>query len=157
MYHTLVFTHLWVVDTRLLLCLGDCKQCCNERGGAHVLSKYCFHFLRTNTQKWAYWVIWQSHFSCFGNLHTVFPTGCTRLQSPRQCLRGRMRNARGSLVYTHPGVSGGHDVWKKKGYSSSRKFLLLYKSFFSCVLETLPYTADQMFSVMNRDNQRFVI
>ena len=40
---------------RLLPCLGYCKQCCNEHGGASIFSNYSF--LQIYAQEWDYWVI----------------------------------------------------------------------------------------------------
>ena len=55
--------------SRLLLCPGYYKQCCDEHWGARV--SFRFGFLRVYAQKWYCWVIWRFYFQFFKKKKTA--------------------------------------------------------------------------------------
>ena len=71
--------------SRLLLCPGYYKQCCDEHWGTRV--SFNSGFLDVYAQQWDCWVIWQVYFQFFKESHTVLHNGCTSLHSHQQCKR----------------------------------------------------------------------
>ena len=63
------FLYQWI--SRLLSCLGYCKQCCNEHWGACILLDYVF--LQVYAQEWDYRNMWQLCVQLFKELPYCSP------------------------------------------------------------------------------------
>ena len=72
--------------SRLLLCPGYDKQCCDEHLGVRVTFRS--GFLGVYAQKWDCWVIWQLYFQVLKEISTLFSLAVVLVCIPTNSVRG---------------------------------------------------------------------